>query len=91
VLAAAPVPSPRTLASRLGPLAACRAALARDLVTTDVAAMLARPAQRELDALVGEALGLGARAVEASRRELTERVAARLAHAAQVREALAAL
>lgn len=90
VLSSAPVPPPRALAPRLGPLAACRAALASDLVTTDVAAMLARPAQRELDALVGEALGLDARAVEASRRELAERVASRLAHAAQVRQALAA-
>ena len=90
VLAAAPVPPPRALASRRSALAACWAALARDPVTTDVSAMLARPAQRELDALVGEALGLDARAVEASRRELTERVAGRLAHAAQIREALGA-
>ena len=90
VLSAAPVPPAHALAPLLGPLTACWVALARDPVTTDVAAMLARPAQRELDALVGEALGLGARAVQASRRELSARVAARLAHAAQVRAALAA-
>lgn len=90
VLAEAPFPRPAALASRAAALARCRAALAEDPVSTDLAAMLARPAQRELDALVGDALGLTPRAVEAGRRELQERVAARLAHAAQVRAAVAA-
>ncbi|HET9596311.1 MAG TPA: type VI secretion system protein, partial [Anaeromyxobacteraceae bacterium] len=90
VLAAAHFPAPRALA-RLGRrLAPCRAALARDPVTTDLAAVLARPAQRELDRVVGEAMGLGGRAVEAARRDLLERVGARLAHAGDVRRRLAA-
>jgi SAM-dependent methyltransferase len=90
VLAAAPFPAPAALPRLAAPLAPCRAALARDPVTTDLAAALARPAQRELDRIVGEALGLTARAVEAARRELLERVAARLSHAQDVRRRLAA-
>ncbi|GEJ56731.1 type VI secretion system protein [Anaeromyxobacter diazotrophicus] len=90
VLAGAPFPRPAALAARRGALEACRAALARDPVTTDLRAMLARPAQRELDGLVGDALGLAPREVEAGRRELLARVEARLAHAAQVRAAVAA-
>jgi hypothetical protein len=89
VLAAAPVPPPRSLARAAAPLAELRRALARDPVTTDLAAMLARPAQRELDLLVGRLLGLGPRAVSRSRRALQDRVRARLAHGAAVREALA--
>ena len=89
VLAAAPFPEPAALASIRDALAACRGALAKDEVTTDLAAMLARPAQLELDHAVGRALGLDRREVDASRRELAERVAARLAHAAQVRAAVA--
>jgi SAM-dependent methyltransferase len=89
VLAAAPFPRPAAIAAIAGPLAALRVALARDPVTTDVDAMLARPAQRELDLLAGRALGLTAAAVERARRTLAERIADRLAHAAAVRERLA--
>jgi hypothetical protein len=89
VLAGAPFPSPRALAGALGDLARCRAALARDVVTTDVQAMLARPAQQELDRIVGAALGLGPRQLGSCRREMVERVASRLEHAAQVRAAIA--
>jgi len=88
VLSAAPFPSPAAVAALAGPLAAVRAALARDPVTTGVAAMLARPAQRELDLLAGRALGLSAAAVERSRRALAARIAARLEHAAAVRAAI---
>jgi len=90
VLAAAPVPAPAALALRLEALADLRVALGQDEVTTDLAAMLARPAQRALDALVGEALGLGRGEVERSRRELLARVQARLEHAAAVRRLAAA-
>jgi SAM-dependent methyltransferase len=89
VLSAAPFPAPRALAPLRAALAACHAALARDPVTTDVAAMLARPAHEELDRLVGHALGLPAADLAAIRREMVERVAARLEHAAQVRAAVA--
>jgi methyltransferase family protein len=88
VLAGAPVPAPAALAGLLRELATLRAALAGDEVTTDLAAMLARPAQRRLDLLVGRALGLSAREVEASRAALLDRVGARLAHAAAVRRKL---
>lgn len=89
VLAAAPFPRPAALAPLAGPLAAVRAALARDPVTTDLAAMLDRPAQRELDRLAGEALGLSPRAVEQTRAALRARVEARLAHGAATRTAVA--
>jgi SAM-dependent methyltransferase len=89
VLAAAPFPAPAALTRLRGALDACHAALARDPVTTDVAAMLARPAQRELDALVGEALGMSAGEQVEARREMVERVTARLEHAAHVRAAVA--
>jgi SAM-dependent methyltransferase len=89
VLAAAPFPGPIALASICRPLAACWEVLAAEPVTTDVAAMLARPAQQELDLQVGRALGLSAAEVEACRREMVERIADRLAHAEQVREAVA--
>jgi hypothetical protein len=85
VLAAAPVPRPEALGALADPLAELRAALARDEVTTDLAAMLARPAQRELDLVVGRALGLTSREVERARAALRDRVAARLEHAAAVR------
>jgi len=58
-------------------------------VTTDLPAMLARPAQRALDEVAGAALGLGPREV-AARRDLLARVEGRLAHAAEVRRAIAA-
>jgi hypothetical protein len=89
VVAAAPIPSPAALAAREAELASLRAALAADPITTDLRAMLARPAQRELDRLVGDALGLRPVEVERTRRALIERVEARLAHAAAVRAALA--
>ena len=85
VLAAAPVPTAETLAALAPELVPLRDALGQDLVTTDLAAMLERPAQRALDLLVGRALGLGARAVEGSRRALLERVEGRLRHAGAVR------
>jgi hypothetical protein len=88
VLAAAPFPQPAALAREAGALEALRAALARDPVTTDLRATLARPPQRELDAIVGRALGLSAAAVEETRRALVERLEARLAHAAAVRGAI---
>jgi SAM-dependent methyltransferase len=90
VLAAAPVPSREALA-RIGPrLVALRPRLATDEVTTDLAAMLARPAQRELDLLVGGAMGLTAAEVERRRSALRARVASRLQHGAAVRARVAA-
>jgi hypothetical protein len=86
VLTEAPVPAPALLAALLASLAPLRAALARDPVTTDLAAMLARPAQRALDLLVGQALGLTARQVEAGRDALLDRVESRLAHGAATRK-----
>lgn len=88
VLAAAPFPAPAALASIAGELAALRPALARDEVSTDVAAMLARPAQRALDLAVGRALGLSRGEVERARTALVDRVEARAAHGAAVRLAL---
>ncbi len=90
VLAAAPVPSRQALAEIARPLAALRGLLAGDEVTTDLAAMLARPAQRELDRLVGGAMGLTLRDVERRRAALRARVAARLGHGAAVRARVAA-
>lgn len=88
VLAAAPFPSAAAIAGVAPELRALRAALARDPVTTDLPAMLARPAQRELDRVCGRALGLGPRAVEQARKALVERVERRLARAAAIRETL---
>ncbi|MCX5732034.1 MAG: type VI secretion system protein, partial [Deltaproteobacteria bacterium] len=88
VLAAAPFPDPVALRPLLPALRRLHAALARDPVTTDLAAMLDRPAQRELDRLAGKALGMSARAVERERRDLVNLSAERLARAAQVREAI---
>ena len=90
VLAAAPFPTPAALRAIADPLALLRAALARDPVTTDVRAMLARPAQRELDRLVGAALGHGEAEVERQRRAMVARVEGRLLHAAAIRAALGA-
>ncbi|HEX9308820.1 MAG TPA: type VI secretion system protein, partial [Anaeromyxobacter sp.] len=89
VLAAAPFPAPAALAAIAGALAALRPALATDEVTTDLRAMLDRPAQRELDLAVGRALGLGARDVARGRAALLERVLSRTAHGAAVRAAIA--
>lgn len=89
VLAAAPFPGAAALRPLERDLAGCRRALARDPVTTDLRAMLDRPAQGELDRLAGRALGLAPREVQAARRELVARVEARLAHAAEVRRAVA--
>ncbi len=89
VLAAAPFPLPAALFPLARQLAACRAHLARDAVTTDLASMLARPAQRELDLLAGRALGMSPRAVEGTRREMLARVEERLEHAARTRAPLA--
>jgi hypothetical protein len=88
VLASAPFPRPAALERLVGRLAPLAAALARDPVSTELAAMLARPAQRELDRLCGEALGLPPRAVERARRALLERVERRLARAAAIRATL---
>jgi len=89
ILSAAPFPSVRALAALARRLEPCWKALAHDPVTTDLGAMLARPAQVELDGLVGDALGMGKAAVEAAREEMLERVATRLAHAGQVKRAVA--
>ena len=87
VLAAASVPRPEAVAALEGDLRAVWDALRQDPVTTDLAAMLARPAQRELDRLVGAAMGLAAADVEERRRALLERVGDRLRHAAAIRAA----
>ena len=89
VLSAIPFPDPGALGPLAGTLRALHAALARDPVTTDLAAMLDRPAQRELDRAAGAALGMSGAAVERERRELLRRSAERLARAAQVRRAIA--
>ncbi|MGC4000570.1 MAG: N-6 DNA methylase [Anaeromyxobacter sp.] len=84
VLAAAPLPPPAALAPLASDLAALWGALAEAPVTTDLGAMLARPAQRELDQLVTSALGLPRAEAEGRRHALLERVAARLAHAESI-------
>jgi hypothetical protein len=89
VLAAIPFPDPGALAPLEATLRALHGALARDPVTTDLAAMLDRPAQRELDRAAGAALGLSRAAVERERRELLRVSSERLARAAQVRKAIA--
>jgi methylase of polypeptide subunit release factors len=87
VLAAAPIPRPQAAAACEQELRAVWDALREDPVTTDLAAALARPAQRLLDLLAGAAMGLSAREVEERRRALLERVEDRLAHAAAIRRA----
>jgi SAM-dependent methyltransferase len=89
VLAAAPFPAARALEEIAGALAELRTALAQDLVTTDLRAMLDRPAQRELDHAVGRALRLSRGEVIRARAALLDRVEARLAHGAAVRAAIA--
>jgi hypothetical protein len=89
VLAAAPVPTAEALLALAGPLAELRAALAADEVTTDLEAMLARPAARALDRLVGGAMGLDRGEVERRRDGLVARVAARQAHGLAVRARVA--
>jgi hypothetical protein len=88
VLAAAPFPSAAALAAVAPALAALRPAVGREAVTTDLRAMLDRPAQRELDLVVGRALGLSPGEVARARAALVDRVEARLAHGAAVRAAL---
>jgi hypothetical protein len=88
VLAAAPFPAAAALAAIERELAEAHAALGADPVTTDVQAMLARPAQRALDAIVGGAIGLAPGAVERARRELVARVEGRLAHAEAIRRVI---
>jgi SAM-dependent methyltransferase len=88
VLAAAPFPSPAALAPLVAPLEACWRALSCDPISTDLRAMMARPAQQELDRLTGQALGLSPGAVDEARLELQERIEARLEHASQVRAAI---
>jgi hypothetical protein len=89
VLAAIPFPDPGALGPLEETLRALHAALARDPVTTDLAAMLERPAQRELDRAAGAALGMTGAAVDRERKELLRRSTERLARAAQVRKAIA--
>jgi methylase of polypeptide subunit release factors len=89
VLAAAPFPAPDALARTRDALRALRPALAHDPVTTDLRAMLDRPAQRELDLAVGRALGLSRAAVARARRALVDRVEDRLAHSTATRAGLA--
>jgi len=88
VLAAAPFPTASAIAGVAAALRALRPALAHAPVTTDLAAMLDRPAQRELDLLCGRALAMGPRAVERARRTLLQRVERRLARAAAIRATL---
>ena len=88
VLAAAPFPQPASLRPILPALRRLHGSLARDPVTTDLAAMLGRPAQRELDRLSGAALGMSAAAVDRDRRELLRLSAERLARASRVRESI---
>jgi SAM-dependent methyltransferase len=87
VLAAAPFPRPEAIAAAREDLAALWAALRCAPVTTDLGAMLARPAQRELDQLAGALLGLRSADVTAARATLAERVEDRLAHAAAIKQA----
>ena len=91
VLADAPFPGPAAIAAAGRSLEPLRDALARDPVTTDLAAMLARPAQRELDLVAGRLLGLSRAEVERRRRAMVDRVEARLAHAAATRHRIGAL
>jgi hypothetical protein len=88
VLAAAPFPRPAALEAAAAAARSAFGALAEAPVTTDLAAMLDRPAQRELDLAVGFALGLGAREVERRRRALLQRLRDRLEKAAAIRERL---
>jgi hypothetical protein len=88
VLAGAPFPPPGSLAPLARALRRLHEALARDPVSTDLAAMLDRPAQVELDLLAGSTLGLTPAAVRRQRRELLERVRERIERAARVREAI---
>jgi hypothetical protein len=88
VLARAPFPAPFALAAHRPALARLRGALAKDPVTTDLAAALARPAQQELDAVVCDALGASAGSAARARADLLTRVQARLEHAAAVRATL---
>jgi hypothetical protein len=90
VLAAAPVPPLGALAGIERALAALRPALSVAEVTTDLEAMLARPAQLALDLLVGAAMGLDAGEVGRRRQALVDRVAGRLHHGAAVRARVAA-
>jgi SAM-dependent methyltransferase len=88
VLAAAWFPSAAAIAAVAPELRALRAALARDPVTTDLRAMLARPAQRALDLACGRALGMSSRGVERARRALLQRVEQRIARGAAIRVTL---
>jgi len=90
VLAAAPFPAPAAVLGASRALEEAFGALAGDPVTTDAPAMLARPAQRELDHVAGRLLGLAAAEVEAGRAALADRVAARLEHAEAIRRAVRA-
>lgn len=89
VLAAIPFPDPAALSPLEATLRGLWESLAHDPVTTDLAAMLGRPAQRELDRAAGAALGMSRPAVERDRQELLRRSADRLARAARVRAAIA--
>jgi len=89
VLAASPVPRPDAALAHEQAFRELWDALGRDPVTTDLEAMLARPAQRELDRLAGAVMGLRASEVEERRRAVLERVRDRLGHAAAIRAAAA--
>jgi SAM-dependent methyltransferase len=88
VLAAAPVPPPAAISALAAVLDRLREAILFTPVTTDLAAVLDRPAQRELDLAVGRALGIAESGVRRARRTLLARVEARLAHAGTIRDAL---
>ncbi len=89
VLAAIPFPDPAALSPLEATFRGLWEALALDPVSSDLPAMLGRPAQRELDRAAGSALGMSPAAVERDRQELLRRSAERLARAAQVRAAIA--
>ena len=87
VLAAAPVPAAEALAALARELEPLRRPILETPVSTDLAAMLARPAQRALDQVVGRAMGLAQAEIREAARALLERVESRLAHAASIRAA----
>jgi hypothetical protein len=87
VLAATLVPAPAALPALARALAPLGERYLRTPVTTDLRAMLERPAQRALDLAVGRAMGLSDSDVAHARRALLDRVESRLAHAASIRGA----
>lgn len=86
VLARAPVPSASSLHALAIELAPLKSTLLEEPISTQLEAMLLRPAQHALDLAVGRVIGMSAREVDRSRLELLARVRTRLAHAASIRD-----